>query len=34
LAALETCGIPFYITHAPGKMLITDLRNDSFEQAP
>jgi len=33
LAALEDCGIPFFITHAPGKMLITDLRNDDFEQA-
>lgn len=31
LAALETCGIPLFITHAPGKMLITDLRNDSLE---
>jgi len=34
LAALEDCDIPFFITHAPGKMLITDLRNDAFEQSP
>ena len=33
LAALESCGIPFFITHAPGKMLVTDLRNEAFEQA-
>jgi len=34
LAALEASGIPLFITHAPGKMLITDLRNEAFEQAP
>jgi uncharacterized protein YcsI (UPF0317 family) len=33
LAALQTSGIPLFITHAPGKMLITDLRNEAFEQA-
>lgn len=26
LAALETAGLPFFITHAPGSMLVTDLR--------
>jgi uncharacterized protein YcsI (UPF0317 family) len=31
LAALEARDIPLFITHAPGKMLITDLRNDSLE---
>jgi uncharacterized protein YcsI (UPF0317 family) len=33
LAALEDCRVPFFITHAPGKMLITDLRNEAFEEA-
>lgn len=33
LAALEECAVPFFITHAPGKMLITDLHNDTLEQA-
>lgn len=32
LAALEACNIPVFITHAPGKMLITDLRNAALEQ--
>jgi uncharacterized protein YcsI (UPF0317 family) len=30
LAALERAGLPFFITHAPGAMLITDLRNESL----
>jgi uncharacterized protein YcsI (UPF0317 family) len=33
LAALEACGIPLFITHAPGKMLITDLRNEGLQEA-
>jgi len=31
LAALESSGIPLFITHAPGKMLVTDLRNEMLE---
>jgi uncharacterized protein YcsI (UPF0317 family) len=31
LAALERSGIPLFITHAPGAMLVTDLRNDDLE---
>jgi uncharacterized protein YcsI (UPF0317 family) len=30
LAALERAKIPLFITHAPGAMLVTDLRNDSL----
>ena len=29
LTALQASGIPFFITHAPGAMLVTDVRNDS-----
>jgi len=28
--ALEAAGIPFFITHAPGRMLVTDLRNSQL----
>ena len=31
LAALEQSGIPLFITHAAGAMLVTDLRNDDLE---
>jgi uncharacterized protein YcsI (UPF0317 family) len=31
LAALERSGIPLFITHAAGAMLVTDLRNDDLE---
>jgi uncharacterized protein YcsI (UPF0317 family) len=31
LAALERSGLPFFITHAAGAMLVTDLRNDALE---
>jgi uncharacterized protein YcsI (UPF0317 family) len=31
LAALERSGIPHFITHAAGAMLVTDLRNDQLE---
>lgn len=31
LTALEQSGIPLFITHAAGAMLVTDLRNDEFE---
>ncbi|MGA2567249.1 MAG: DUF1445 domain-containing protein [Pseudolabrys sp.] len=31
LAALERSGIPLFITHAAGAMLVTDLRNDALE---
>jgi uncharacterized protein YcsI (UPF0317 family) len=31
LAALERSGISHFITHAPGAMLVTDLRNDELE---
>ena len=30
LAALERSRLPFFITHAPGAMLITDLRNEDL----
>jgi uncharacterized protein YcsI (UPF0317 family) len=30
LAALESARIPLFMTHAPGAMLVTDLRNDSL----
>lgn len=33
-AALQRSGIDFFITHAPGKMLVTDLLNASFETEP
>ena len=32
LAALERAALPWYITHAPGKMLVTDLLNASLEE--
>jgi uncharacterized protein YcsI (UPF0317 family) len=32
LAALERSGLPFFITHAAGAMLVTDLRNDALEE--
>ena len=31
LAVLERSGIPLFITHAAGSMLITDLRNEALE---
>jgi uncharacterized protein YcsI (UPF0317 family) len=31
LSALERSGIPLFITHAAGAMLVTDLRNDELE---
>lgn len=31
LAALERSGIPLFITHAAGAMLVTDLRNETLE---
>lgn len=31
LAALERSGIPLFITHAAGAMLVTDLRNEALE---
>lgn len=31
LSALEHSGIPLFITHAAGSMLVTDLRNDTLE---
>jgi uncharacterized protein YcsI (UPF0317 family) len=31
LAALQSAGLPFFITHAPGKMLVTDLREREFQ---
>ncbi|MFA6267460.1 MAG: putative hydro-lyase [Pseudolabrys sp.] len=31
LAALEQSGIPLFMTHAAGAMLVTDLRNDDLE---
>jgi uncharacterized protein YcsI (UPF0317 family) len=31
LVALERSGIPFFITHAAGAMLVTDLRNEALE---
>lgn len=34
LAALEQSGIPLFITHAAGAMLVTDLRNDDLEDRP
>ena len=33
LTALEGAGLPLFITHAPGAMLITDLRNESLATA-
>ena len=33
LAALEQAGLPWFATHAPGAMLVTDRRNDEFEEA-
>lgn len=33
-SALQRSGIDFFITHAPGKMLVTDLLNASFETKP
>ncbi len=32
LTALEQSGLPLFITHAAGAMLVTDLRNDALEQ--
>ncbi|MES1978566.1 MAG: DUF1445 domain-containing protein [Pseudomonadota bacterium] len=32
--ALQKSGIDFFITHAPGKMLVTDRLNDSLETEP
>lgn len=32
LAALQGAGLSFFITHAPGAMLVTDRRNDEFEE--
>ncbi len=34
LAALERARIPFFITHAAGSMLMTDMRNSELEEAP
>ena len=31
LVALENSGVEFFITHAPGKMLVTDILNSSLE---
>jgi uncharacterized protein YcsI (UPF0317 family) len=31
LTALERAALPLFITHAPGSMLITDIRNDSLK---
>ena len=31
LVALENSGIEFFVTHAPGKMLVTDILNSSLE---
>lgn len=33
LSALEHAGLPFFITHAAGAMLVTDMRNSELEQA-
>jgi uncharacterized protein YcsI (UPF0317 family) len=33
LAALEAAGTPFFVTHAPGAMLVTDLKEDVFERS-
>jgi uncharacterized protein YcsI (UPF0317 family) len=32
LTALEQSGVPLFITHAAGAMLVTDLRNDELEE--
>ena len=32
--ALEMAGVDFFITHAPGKMLVTDWRNEQLRAAP
>ena len=32
LSALERSGLPLFITHAAGAMLVTDLRNDALEE--
>ena len=33
LSALKRAQLPFFITHAAGAMLVTDLRNSDLEQA-
>jgi uncharacterized protein YcsI (UPF0317 family) len=33
LAALERARIPFFITHAAGSMLTTDMRNSELEES-
>ena len=34
LSALQQAAIPFFITHAAGSMLVTDLRDDELEETP
>jgi uncharacterized protein YcsI (UPF0317 family) len=29
-AAIMESGVPFAITHAPGRMFVTDVRNESY----
>jgi uncharacterized protein YcsI (UPF0317 family) len=33
LVALQRSGVPLFMTHAPGAMLVTDRRNDEFEES-
>jgi uncharacterized protein YcsI (UPF0317 family) len=33
LCALEQARVPFFVTHAAGAMLVTDMRNDELEEA-
>jgi len=34
LCALQQAQVPFFITHAAGAMLVTDMRDDELEEAP